>query len=171
MMFEASPPEPRMWNQQAPSKREDTSQVQTTGPAASAGRPTEERRITAWIGKSVVFKGELSSAEDLTFDGHLEGTIDVGDHSLTIGPDADIEANITGKVVIVHGHVKGKIAASEKIHLQETASVDGELTAPKFVMGDGARVVGRMETVRSPVDAHSQSPVPVPVPVPVPATV
>jgi len=25
-----------------------------------------------WVGKSVVFKGELSSAEDLTVDGHLE---------------------------------------------------------------------------------------------------
>jgi len=31
-----------------------------------------------WVGKSVVFKrANLSSAEDLTVDGHLEGTIDV----------------------------------------------------------------------------------------------
>jgi len=110
-----------------------------------------------WVGKSVVFKGELSSAEDLTLDGHLEGTIDVGEHRLTIGPDAEIKANITGKVVIVHGHVNGKIAASEKIHLQETASVDGELTAPKFVMGDGARVVGRMETIKAPGDVQARS--------------
>jgi cytoskeletal protein CcmA (bactofilin family) len=146
-----------MWNQESsPPKRESTAQTQTPAPAASAPaataaaatavRPADERRVGVWVGKSVVIKGDLSSAEDLTLDGRLEGTIDVGQHRLTIGPDADIHANITGGTVIVHGKVNGKIAASEKIHLQETASVDGDLTAPKFVMGDGARVVGRMET-------------------------
>ncbi len=152
-----------MWNQESSPKpkHEGTSQMHTTGPAATAGRPTEERRSGVWLGKSVVFKGELSSAEDLTLDGHLEGTIDVGDHSLTIGPDADVRANITGKVVIIHGRVNGKVAASQKIQLQETASVDGELTAPKFVMSDGACVVGRMETLKSPIDARSRSEVPV----------
>jgi cytoskeletal protein CcmA (bactofilin family) len=114
----------------------------------------------AWVGKSVVFKGELSSAEDLTLDGHVEGIIDVGDHSLTIGPDADIQADVAGKVVIIHGRVKGKVAASEGIYLRDTATVEGELRAPKLVMADGASVVGRMETMKPSTDAQSRSRVP-----------
>ncbi len=104
--------------------------------------------MIAWVGKSVVFKGELSSAEDLTLDGHVEGTINIHDHSLTIGPDADIRADVVGRTVIVRGRVKGRITASEKIHLHDTASVEGDCKAPRFVMADGARVAGRIETLK-----------------------
>src|ERR1044071_3942899 len=36
------------------------------------------------IGKSVVIKGELNGSEDLTIEGHVEGTIQLRDHVLTI---------------------------------------------------------------------------------------
>ena len=39
------------------------------------------------IGKSVVIKGELNGSEDLTIEGHVEGTIQLRDHVLTIGPN------------------------------------------------------------------------------------
>lgn len=43
------------------------------------------------LGKSVVIKGELSGSEDLTLYGQMEGSIRLPDHTLTIGPDADIK--------------------------------------------------------------------------------
>jgi cytoskeletal protein CcmA (bactofilin family) len=146
-----------MWTQLT-SPKHDASQAVAAGPAAAAasGRTMEERRVVAWVGKSVVFKGGLSSAEDVTLDGSVEGTIDVGDHSLTIGPDADIRADIVGKVVMIRGRVKGKIAASDTIHLYETASVEGEFKSPKFVMDDGALVVGRIETLKSSPGVKAQ---------------
>ena len=39
------------------------------------------------IGKSVVIKGELNGSEDLTIEGHVEGTIQLREHVLTIGPN------------------------------------------------------------------------------------
>ena len=39
------------------------------------------------IGRSVVIKGELSAAENLIIEGQVEGTIDLGRHVLTIGPN------------------------------------------------------------------------------------
>ena len=141
-----------MWNQQASLKNEDATQALTTGSAAR-GRPEEERRKIAWVGKLVEFKGELSSAEDMTLDGQVEGTINVRDHSLTIGPDADIRADIVGKIVIVQGRVKGQILAREKIHIHETASIEGDVSSPKIVIDDGARLEGRLETLERPPDA------------------
>ena len=44
------------------------------------------------IGKSVQIKGELTGSEDLYLDGSIEGTIDLRDHSLIIGPNGKIKA-------------------------------------------------------------------------------
>ena len=136
-----------MWTQLAPSTNEDAQAKQTTEPAAP-GDLMEERRTVVWVGKSVVFKGELSSAEDMALDGHVEGSINVRDHSLTIGPDADIRADIVCKIVIIRGRVQGQITASDKIHLHETASIEGDLTSPRLEIVDGAQLVGRIETLK-----------------------
>ena len=49
------------------------------------------------IGKSVVIKGELNGSEDLTIEGHVEGTIQLRDHVLTIGPNGKIKAQVFAK--------------------------------------------------------------------------
>ena len=59
------------------------------------------------IGKSVVIKGELNGSEDLTIEGHVEGTIQLRDHVLTIGPNGRIKAQVFAKAVIVLGEVTG----------------------------------------------------------------
>jgi len=145
-----------MWNQQASRKNEDAPKALTTGSAAP-DRPEGQRRKIMWFGKSVAFKGELMSAEDMALDGQVEGTIHVRDHSLTIGPDADIRADIVGKIVIIQGRVKGQIIASEKIHIHETASIEGDVSSPKIVIADGARLEGRLETLNQPPDAQTQT--------------
>jgi len=130
-----------MKNQRTSSKNEDTARGLTRGSAAR-GHSAEERRTNVWFGKSVAFKGDLLSAEDMALDGQIEGTINVRDHSLTIGPDADIRADIVGKIVIVRGRVKGKIIANEKIYLHETASVEGDISSPTIVIAEGATFRG-----------------------------
>lgn len=145
-----------MWNQKASLKNEDAPEALTTG-SAVRDRSEEERRTIAWFGKSVAFKGELLSAEDMTLDGQVEGSINVRDHSLTIGPDADIRADIAGKIVIILGRVKGQIVASKKLHLHETASIEGDVSSPTIVIAEGARVEGRVETLKRPADAQART--------------
>ena len=113
---------------------------------AVPGRATEERRLVAWVGKSVVFTGNLTSLEDMTIDGRVEGTIEVRDHDLTIGPDADIQANISARVVTVLGSVTGTITAATKVDLHETGSVTGDINCPRLVIADGATFHGRADT-------------------------
>ena len=49
----------------------------------------------AHIGKSVVVKGELSGSEDLYVDGNVEGSIELRNHSLIVGPNGTIKATVT----------------------------------------------------------------------------
>jgi cytoskeletal protein CcmA (bactofilin family) len=132
-----------MWN--APSKIEEGRQSHTIEPANDS-RPIEERRVVAWVGKSVVFKGDLISAEDMTIDGRVEGTIELPNHGLTIGPDAHIKATIVAKTVTIRGAVTGTITASDKVDVRETGSVEGNIISPRLAMADGALLRGRVDT-------------------------
>ena len=142
-----------MWNREASTKDEGQRPIPSASvtPAVAAPpittRPVEEeRRLVAWVGKSVLFRGDLVSLEDMTIDGRVEGTIELRDHTLTIGPDATIQADIVAKAVSILGKVTGSISASETIYIAETGFVEGNITSRQVSMADGAVVRGRMET-------------------------
>jgi cytoskeletal protein CcmA (bactofilin family) len=109
---------------------------------ASQTATAGERRQTAWIGKSLFVKGDVVSSEDLLIDGTFEGTIEVGDHALTIGPGAEVKADLVAKTITIHGSVIGNVTARERLDLRATASVDGNIKAPRFAMADGALLKG-----------------------------
>ena len=134
-----------MWNRETSSQGEGARQPQTST-LAVPDRPLEERRVVAWVGKSVLFRGDLISLEDMTIDGRVEGTIELRDHSLIIGPDARISADIVAKVVTVLGTVTGTITASETVDIRATGSVEGDIISRRLSMADGAVVRGRVDT-------------------------
>ncbi|MSO56959.1 MAG: polymer-forming cytoskeletal protein [Acidobacteria bacterium] len=107
--------------------------------------PGGERRMVAWIGKAVRVEGKVINAEDLTIDGDVEGSIELGGHSLTIGQDARIKADLLAKTTTISGKVTGNVKAIEKVDLKATGSVDGDITAPRFVMAEGATVIGKVQ--------------------------
>lgn len=107
--------------------------------------PVSERRMIAWIGKAVRVEGKVISAEDLTIDGDVEGLIELGGHSLTIGQDARIKADLLAKTVTISGRVTGNVRGVEKVDLRATAMVEGDITAPRFAMAEGATVTGKVQ--------------------------
>src|SRR4029077_8001484 len=79
------------------------------GPSAESKAAADERRMAAWIGTSLVIQGKVISTEDLTINGQVEGTIELGDHSLIIGPGAKIQANLVAKAIVISGTVTGNV--------------------------------------------------------------
>jgi cytoskeletal protein CcmA (bactofilin family) len=106
----------------------------------------DERRKAAWIGGSILVKGDVVSSEDLIIDGRVEGTIELGDHNLTIGSGASVTADLAAKTVIISGDVKGNVMGAAKVELKSTAKVEGDISAPKFVMDEGATLSGKVDT-------------------------
>ena len=106
----------------------------------------DERRRAAWIGGSVLVKGDVVSNEDLVIDGKVEGTIELGDHNLTIGAGAAVVADLVAKNITISGEVKGDIVGSGTVELKSSAKVEGDINAPKFVMDDGATLSGKVDT-------------------------
>jgi cytoskeletal protein CcmA (bactofilin family) len=105
----------------------------------------QNERDSLNIGKSVVIKGELNGSEDLTIEGHVEGKIDLCEHALTIGPNGKIKAQLNAKSVIIFGEVTGNVTASEKVDIRENGSVEGDITAPRVAIAEGAHFRGSVD--------------------------
>ena len=108
-------------------------------PAAASGRMIME------LGKSVVIKGELTASEDLTIYGQMQGSIKLPNHTLTIGPHADIRAAIDAKAVVVMGAVTGDVTAGERLEIQSSGSVVGDVVAPRLAIADGGSLKGKVQ--------------------------
>ena len=116
---------------------------------SGAGEPLGRDVVN--IGKSVVIKGELSGSVDLTIEGQVEGKIELRQHVLTVGCHGKITAQVFAKAVVVMGEVHGNITATDKINIRENGSVDGDLTAPRVAIAEGAHFRGSIDMQRSQV--------------------
>lgn len=106
----------------------------------------EERRKASWISGLIAVKGDVVSSGDLVIDGQVQGTIELGDHTLTIGESASVVADLVAKSVTISGKVKGNVLSTGRVELRKTASVEGDINSPKVLMEDGAALHGRVDT-------------------------
>lgn len=118
------------------------------GNRSAEGAPVDRRsgeKVVMDLGKSVVIKGELSGSEDFTLYGQMEGSIRLSDHTLTIGPHANIKAEISAKAVIIMGAVTGDVTAREMVDIRGTGSVTGDIRSPRLAVADGGFLRGRVD--------------------------
>jgi len=99
----------------------------------------------AHIGKSVVIKGEVSGSEDLYVDGSVEGKIELRNHSLTVGPNGNIKADVIAKAVVVQGKLDGSVNASDRVELRKMAVVNGDVTTQRIAIEEGAFLKGKVD--------------------------
>lgn len=122
--------------------------------------PNEQRAkgdAMASFGKSITFKGDLSGDEDLEIEGRVEGQIQLPNHQLTIGAHGRVTAQIEAKLVVVIGHVAGNVTASERVEVQASGIVDGDIQAPRLLIQEGAVVNGSIQMGSAAPAASAQS--------------
>lgn len=106
------------------------------------------RTDVANIGKAVIIKGELSGSEDLYLDGEVEGTIELHQNCLTVGPNGRIRAHINAREVVIHGKVDGNIHATDRVELRRTAVHVGDIATQRISIEDGAFYKGTVDVQR-----------------------
>ncbi len=111
----------------------------------NSAQPPVSPRAIACISQGIKIRGEIHGSEDLFLDGVVEGKLDFGSASLTIGPNGRIKANITAREVIVRGRVEGKVTGRERVHVWSTGRIDGEVECERLVIDDGAALRGKIE--------------------------
>lgn len=100
------------------------------------------------IGKSVVVKGQLFSREDLYVDGEIEGSVDMPESRLTVGPNGKMTASIKAREIVVVGTIHGNVEALEKIEIRKDAKLVGDIKTVRIVIEDNAFFKGSVDIVR-----------------------
>jgi cytoskeletal protein CcmA (bactofilin family) len=133
--------------------KRDESDAPAAPPQSSAASapiaPDAADTLVMDLGKSVTIKGELSGSEDLTLYGRMEGSVKLPEYTLTIGPNADINAEISAKTVVIMGGVTGNVVGGEKVEIRSTGSVTGDITAPRLAIHDGGCMRGKVAPSKS----------------------
>ncbi len=113
--------------------------------AATPSTGPVERRDAAAVGASIAIVGDITGDEDLTILGRVEGKIDLPQHVVTVGQSGRVKADIHARVVSVAGEVRGNLVAAEQILIRKTATMLGNLTAPRVGLEDGCSFRGSVE--------------------------
>lgn len=121
---------------------------------SAAPRGSGER---ATIGRSIAIKGEVTGDEDLVIQGRIDGSVNLKQHAVTVGPEGEVKASIVGRIVTIEGHVEGNLTAEEQVVLRSSSRVQGDITAPRVVLEDGARFRGGVDMGQAPDRAREGS--------------
>jgi cytoskeletal protein CcmA (bactofilin family) len=126
------------------------------------GRTTSEPHLDshrggqAVLGKSVIVKGQIFSREDLTIDGEVEGTVELQEHRLTVGPNGKVMASVKAREIVVLGTIHGNVETTDKIDIRKEAKLVGDIKTARIVIEDGAYFKGNIDIVRA--EAPRQAP-------------
>lgn len=117
--------------------------IKASGPAAEK-RPMRGEAM-ANIGKSISIKGDLTGEEDVLVEGKVEGKVNLPNNELTIGANGRVDADVHAKTVLVIGRVSGNVSGSERVEIQASGIVEGDVRAPRLVVQEGAQLNGSIQ--------------------------
>jgi len=111
-------------------------------PGMPARAPTAPP-LSAFIDQGSEFEGKLTFRDTVRVDGCFRGEIS-SENTLVVGETGEIFATVRSRNVVVAGAVTGDVFATEKLVLQKTARVDGDVRASSLQIEDGAVLNGRI---------------------------
>ncbi len=89
------------------------------------------------ISEGVVLEGKLSSKGNIRVDGIVKGDVNAAGN-ITIGKQGEINGEVNAQVVLHGGKINGTIKANEKIVLESTSNLKGDLITKILVVEEGA---------------------------------
>jgi len=150
----------------APSYTETKKEAAPVSSTPSGRFDADVRSGLASIGKAVKIVGQIFSKEDLYVDGDLEGTVELMEHKLTVGPNGNIHAGVKAREVVALGTIQGNVEATDKIEIRKDARLVGDIRTARIVIEDGAFFKGSIDIIKpEPVRAAAKPATPPPAPV------
>jgi cytoskeletal protein CcmA (bactofilin family) len=106
------------------------------------------------VAKDMSIVGDLETEGVVRIEGRIRGTIRAASQVL-VGQGAQVEGDLHTREAVVGGEVIGSIHASERVELQSSASVTGNITTPRIAVLEGGRISRCPSLVDSPVGEPS----------------
>lgn len=112
----------------------------------------QERPLQVEVERKKILDVDASMQGSLTFrdsvnlriNGKFEGSLDTKGN-LTIGENAQVQANIVGENIEICGRVLGNVIASNSLRLDHTAYLVGDIRTPRLAITEGAILQGKCQ--------------------------
>lgn len=125
----------------------------------SVSNQDRSESAVTYVGAGLQIRGEITGKEPMLIEGRVDGAISIGNCRLTVAPSAQVCGQVLAGDVIVHGTLEAEVRATERIVILSTASVSGQLTAPRIMIEEGAFLNAAVEVQAETMPA---SPLPLP---------
>ena len=119
----------------------------STGSAVT--QPNSARRTggeTATLGSSIQIRGEVTGDEDLLIEGRVEGRVELRKGELTVGRKGTVSAAISARSVTIQGELEGDVLGTERVEIQRTGRLRGDIVCTTIVVHEGAEIHGSIST-------------------------
>ncbi len=103
--------------------------------------------ITTVFSKDTEFYGDLKFKKSLQINGYMEGEIN-SDGFLVVGEGAVVRANVRAKTVIISGEVHGNVEATDRLEIQTSGKLYGNIRTSKLKIADGVVFEGKCEMIK-----------------------
>ncbi len=128
-------------------KKNEDAPINKSNPASKSDSPFQAPKAAerSVMGSTLCFKGEIFGEENLVIQSEVEGLIDLRNHSVTVGKNGRLKADIYGKNVNIEGKVVGNVVGFDNVRIAQTGSVKGNVTSPRVMLEDGAKFKGSID--------------------------
>ena len=114
---------------------------------ASRGNDSQPVFNGTFLGPNVTIDGTIGGNEAVLIEGTVRGKINLTS-DLRIGTKARVEAQVHAKNVTIEGRLNGDVSADDRVELIASATVDGNIKAPKIIVAEGAKFRGSVDMGR-----------------------
>jgi cytoskeletal protein CcmA (bactofilin family) len=109
------------------------------------------------ISSGMKITGDLECAGVVKIDGRIDGSV-TGARQVLLGRGGAVHGNVIADELVVGGVVDGGIVAAERLELQATAVVNGDIETKSIIVLEGARINGVVRMSDSNANSRSSRP-------------
>ena len=96
------------------------------------------------IGAKTRIKGEITGDENVQIEGYIEGSIRIS-KDLRIGNGGSVKATVKAQSVVIAGELLGDCTATQRVQIEASGRMTGNIRAPRVVIVEGATFRGNSD--------------------------
>lgn len=130
------------------NKKSDESTTDAAAPSAPQPKPSKHdpknaanETAMSVIAQGMRIVGDIECSGVLKIEGVVEGTIR-GPRQLLLGRQGEVKGDVHAREVILGGRVQGTVVADERIEIQGTALVNGDVHTKSISVLEGGKING-----------------------------
>jgi cytoskeletal protein CcmA (bactofilin family) len=93
------------------------------------------------IGPGMRVVGDINADGVVKIEGTVVGTVRAG-RQVLVGKGGEVEGDVIAREAIIGGEVRGSIRADERVEIQATSVIHGDIAAKRLLVQEGGEING-----------------------------